>query len=509
MSDNSRGLAQRFIENVRIGFALMFVTVAFVTWQLAVIIYNIYFHPLRHFPGPKLWIASCLVRHYYAIIGSFDDKIREFHLQYGEVVRFSPYELSFRTAAAWKDIYGHNRVQMPKGLFYSPDETPNISFSNDADHSRYRKSMANAFSEKSLRQQESLIKQYIDEMIHKLRDVATSQTPADMVKWYNLVGFDLIGDLAFGKSFGGLRDITYHEWVANIFEFAKVGQVVNMCRDYPWLLHIFRIVMKLSSGNDAKQRQSDHARAVSLERIHNDNLHGRGDFMDSLLQTGKNKDLLSEDEVISNANILLIAGAETTSTALSGTTFWLLKTPVALARVTQEVRSTFTAEEDIHFISTSTKLPYLNACLEEGMRRYPPISGILPRWTLSSTNISGYMVPPKSLVAVHQSAANWSDTNFHRPLDFCPERWLPESTRNPQSPFYGDNRDAMQAFSIGPRNCIGRNLAYNEMRVILARVLWNFDLTLSPESSSWDKQKAFSFWEKGPLMVQLQLRDEE
>jgi len=112
----------------------------------------------------------------------------------------------------------------------------------------------------------------------------------------------------------------------------------------------------------------------------------------------------------------------------------------------------------------------------------------------------------QSLVAVHQSAANWSEDNFHRAKDFCPERWLPESVREPGSPFYNDNRDAMQAFSVGPRNCIGKNLAYNEMRVILARVLWNFDLTLCRESNQWNKQKAFSFWEKGPLMTLLRQR---
>lgn len=68
------------------------------------------------------------------------------------------------------------------------------------------------------------------------------------------------------------------------------------------------------------------------------------------------------------------------------------------------------------------------------------------------------------------------------------------------SPFYNDNRDVLQPFSIGPRNCIGRNLANNEMRVILARVLWNFDLELCAESSEWEKQRSFLLWEKRPLM---------
>lgn len=41
------------------------------------------------------------------------------------------------------------------------------------------------------------------------------------------------------------------------------------------------------------------------------------------------------------------------------------------------------------------------------------------------------------------------------------------------------------------------------MRLILARVLWNFDLELMPESNAWNEQKILSFWDKGPLNVRL------
>jgi hypothetical protein len=47
------------------------------------------------------------------------------------------------------------------------------------------------------------------------------------------------------------------------------------------------------------------------------------------------------------------------------------------------------------------------------------------------------------------------------------------------------------------------SLAYVEMRLILARMLWNFDLEMMPESEQWNEQKIFSFWDKGPLDVKL------
>ena len=78
---------------------------------------------------------------------------------------------------------------------------------------------------------------------------------------------------------------------------------------------------------------------------------------------------------------------------------------------------------------------------------------------------------------------------------------------DPASPFYTDSRAVLQPFSVGPRNCIGRNLAYNEMRLILARVLWNFDLELCDESKGWSDQKAYILWEKPPLLCKLSFRE--
>lgn len=48
-----------------------------------------------------------------------------------------------------------------------------------------------------------------------------------------------------------------------------------------------------------------------------------------------------------------------------------------------------------------------------------------------------------------------------------------------------------------------RSLAYVEMRTILARVLYNFDLTMSPQSDGWTNQKNFNLWERSPLLAYL------
>lgn len=59
-------------------------------------------------------------------------------------------------------------------------------------------------------------------------------------------------------------------------------------------------------------------------------------------------------------------------------------------------------------------------------------------------------------------------------------------------------------FSTGPRDCIGKNLAYAEIRLIMSRLLWNFDIELVDGYEKWNEnQRVFFVWQKGPLMVKL------
>lgn len=168
-------------------------TLAFVAYQLFLVIQSIYLHPLAHFPGPKLWIAFPLIRYLMQARGTFDKQLLKFHAQYGEVVRFDQDSLSFTTAQAWKDIYGygHGPIQWPKVEFRPPGAVPNILLSNDADHTRYRKALSWSFSDQALRLQENLIGNYVDMLINALREEAKARKDVDMTMWYNLATFDI------------------------------------------------------------------------------------------------------------------------------------------------------------------------------------------------------------------------------------------------------------------------------------------------------------------------------
>ncbi|TEY32156.1 hypothetical protein BOTCAL_0747g00020 [Botryotinia calthae] len=462
----------------------------------------LYYHPLSRIPGPSLWIAFPLFRHLSSIRGRHVIDLRALHQKYGEAVRFGPNEVSFITAQAWRDIYGHGHKQLPK-VVRSTQSRRDIISANDIDHSRYRRSISHGFSAKALQEQEPLMKGYIDKLIIKLKEHAESRSPVDMVKWYNVTTFDLIGDLAFGQSFGGLETSGYHFWVSTLFDSVRVLSYIALMDTYPMLFQLVKPFMPTGLAG-VKERQDEYTISTVQKRLTKPKNSGSTDFMDSMLRNYGEIEGLSDEELAENASVLVIAGSETTATLLSGVTFLLLKNPVAMEKLKDEVLSVIKSEEDITFTNISANLPYMLACLDEALRCYPPVPTGIQRYTVAPTTvISGYEVPQNTKVAVHQSSAYHSSMNFYKPECFIPERWLPEAKNDPKSPFFNDNRDVFQPFSTGPRNCVGKNLAYNEMRIILTRIIWNFDLELCPESQAWDKQKSYILWDKPQLMCKL------
>lgn len=152
------------------------------------------------------------------------------------MVRYSPDELSFISAEAWRDIYGFRENALPKDpSFYgliqlSRDKSPSIFTADQDHHPRVRKALSYAFSEKALRDQEPFVKHYVDLLIQRLRGIADAEdNRVDLVKWYNFTTFDIIGDLAIGRSFDCLQDSAYHSWVDAFWKSIKISPYAR-----PW-----------------------------------------------------------------------------------------------------------------------------------------------------------------------------------------------------------------------------------------------------------------------------------
>jgi cytochrome P450 len=464
-------------------------------------IYNIYLHPLRKFPGPKLAACSNICYIWWTISGEIHAKLKELHDQYGDVVRISPSTLVYRSANAWKDIYGHRKhgassfIKDPKYYIPSPNGGHILS-AGDADHARQRRLLSHAFSERALREQESLVQHYVDLLVEKLRaECAFSRSTVDMMKWYNYTTFDIIGDLAFGEPFDCLQDNRYHPWVKMVFQSVKMSVYLRLIHLYPMLESL---VKRLLPKKAARMRNEHWHMSKDKVGRRLDLQTSRPDFMSCILRHNDERGM-TRQEIEANAGVLILAGSETTATLLSGCTFYLLKHPGKYNKLVQEIRGGFQKQDDISFLSVA-RLPYLHAVLEESLRLYPPVPGYLPRKVpMGGASIDGQYVPGGVSVSVVPFSASRAKSNFVEPESFIPERWL--ENRDPR--YESDNREASQPFSFGPRNCLGKNLAYAEMRLIVAKLLWNFDMTLHKDCRDWDDQTSYIIWQKPSLMVEL------
>lgn len=190
---------------------------------------------------------------------------------------------------------------------------------------------------------------------------------------------------------------------------------------------------------------------------------------------------ITKNELEKTCETLVIAGSDTSSTLLSGATFYLLHNPAVYSKLKVEVRSAYKSDSEIDMTNVNS-LSYLLAVLNESLRAHPPVSGTHFRTTRAGgATVAGRFVPAGTHVGFAHWAAYHSEANWHRANEFVPERWLKEG----ETEFAHDDRKCFQPFSVGPRNCIGMNLAHAEVRVILAKMVFNFDMELVDPEEDW------------------------
>lgn len=149
----------------------------------------------------------------------------------------------------------------------------------------------------------------------------------------------------------------------------------------------------------------------------------------------------------------------------------LLKNPSKLTLLTHEIRSTWPTYSSITLSAVNNSAPYLIAVLNESLRYFPPVpTGFERRISQPGGEvISGVFIPEGTAVQVSQWAAHHSEENFADPEVFVPERWLDgedvvgmgddgkaKGKWKREEKYEGDRRGAMQPFSFGPRNCLGK-----------------------------------------------------
>ncbi|KAG8164141.1 hypothetical protein KVR01_006059 [Diaporthe batatas] len=393
-------------------------------------------------------------------------------------------------------IYGHpkqGQKKFIKAAVYDKGERRIANERDPVEHARQRKLLSNAFSARALRDQEVVIHHYVDLLVQQLNKLGSGGSrPVDVSAAWNWLTFDVIGDLAYGESFGAIAEGSSY-WSSLILDAILWASVVRLMKRNL----IFKLVLPFfwPKGMEEKlQKHKELAVRKAKKRLELGTSLDRQDFFSHLIK----ENALTERSLIGNARSLLVAGSETTASGLAGITYHLLRNPTCLAKLYEEVRSAFGSYEQITGDSTAA-LPYLHGAIEEGLRLFPPVAFGLPR-DCPGAVIDGVYIPEGVVVATENYAISRDPRYWADPESFRPERWIGEGL--------GDDKRAFQPFSTGPRACLGLNLAYLEMRIALAKVIFVFDLEMVSEIDDWTAAcKSYGMWKKPELLVKFRPRE--
>lgn len=198
---------------------------------------------------------------------------------------------------------------------------------------------------------------------------------------------------------------------------------------------------------------------------------------------------LTDEELRDELMTLLVAGHETTATALTWALYWIHKVPEVRQQLLAELQ---TVDPGDH--GALSRLPYLNAVCCETLRIYPVGMLTFPRVTTSRVELGGYSLEPGTIVIgsiylTHRRKEIYPDPDRFRPERFLERRFSPYE----YLPFGG-----------GARRCIGMTFAQFEMKLVISGILSSFELALADNRSARPMRRGVT---AGPSPIRLVVRD--
>ncbi|KAJ9603454.1 hypothetical protein H2200_012232 [Cladophialophora chaetospira] len=439
---------------------------------LWVMVYRVFFHPLAAYPGPFASKLSDLPAIFYAATTQ-DTYVRYAqHRKYGSVVRTGPNELCFSDAASIKDIYGQSGEPCLKAPFlydgFTLTGTSSVFSTTDRNlHARMRRLMSHGFSQQGVLQFQSDIIAKVERFLH---NVSSAAQPVNIHDPAHELYRDTISLLSFGQSFNLLE--------GKESQGAKdIETYFNICP----LFGRFPLAKYLPFGDFGAARDA-RPRIIKFSQSCIDDLRQRlrkGTVQSSLLRhmveakDGETGTEFSNEELIENVVIFILAGSGTTATTLIYLLYELGKRPEMQKRLEDEIRNAFPDQSVFPNFEVATDLPYLNCVVQEVLRLRGPIPTVAPRVSPGKI-IGGKYVPAGVIVSNVPYSTQRDPTAFPNPEEFSPDRWA-----NP-SP---EMKIMHRPFATGPRNCIGMHLARVQLLITVCAIYQRYEVELDPKTT--------------------------
>ncbi|RAK75024.1 cytochrome P450, partial [Aspergillus fijiensis CBS 313.89] len=381
---------------------------------VGICIYRLYFHPLAKYPGPFFAkITTWRAVYHGKSVDLYVDIWRchqKYVLKQGLSFVSAPHRIVFASSTGFHDIYDFGKnVQKSQSYHSIPLIKGAYSTLNIVDkkvHGRKRRILSQGLSDQNLRLLEASLLKVVDHLCDRLSEKQDNFSPVvasdtedgwtcakNMAEWSGFYTFDVMTELVFGRSFNTLDTNTHHYILDGIMSQMRR---MSLLTEEPLIekLHLGRF---LYPGAMAKAlRFSQAGRSIMEDRKRHPN-PGAADICTKLLsakdpETGEG---FPFQELWAESNLLIVAGSDTTSTAMAAAFFYLSRCPRALSQATHEIRRAFTSINDICPGSpTLASCSYFRACIDEAMRLTPSVAGALWREVLpGGAMVDGEFVP--------------------------------------------------------------------------------------------------------------------
>ncbi|KAF5379018.1 hypothetical protein D9615_006079 [Tricholomella constricta] len=503
-------------------------------------------HGIRSIPGPFLakftdaWLGL-VSKH-----GHRSEVVHAMHQKYGPFVRLAPNHISIAEPDALAIVYAHGNGAL-KSNFYDAFVSIRRGVFNTRDrfeHARKRKIVSHIFSQKSVVEFEPHIRLHVKDLMKQwdrlclgaLKDASGDDGDGwygrdgrlwlDCLPWVNYLAFDIVGDLAFGAPFGMIeaaKDIAKvprnqagamdsygkddSSGEVDVDEVPAV-KILNGRGEYsmalgvlpPWWRPFVRLIPWYRRGSADVKTLAGIAIMAVKKRLSMPT--DRVDLL-SKLKAGRdsNGNPMGREELTAEALTLLIAGSDTTSNSTCAIIYHLASNPHTQAKLHAELDEQLGTEDELAATADQVKrLPYLEACINEGLRIHSTSALGLPRVVPEGgLTVLGQFFPEGTVVSVpsytiHRDTGIWGeDVEVYRP-----ERWFERDQAAMQKTF--------NPFSVGPRACVGRNLAFLELQIICASLLRRYEFVLRDPEMPLETSEGFL---RKPLkcMVGIKRRD--
>ncbi|KAF1953456.1 cytochrome P450 [Byssothecium circinans] len=452
--------------------------VGFVVYWLGLVVYRLVFHPLAKFPGSKWAAATTWYEAYYEIVkgGQFSKKISELHDQYGPIIRVTPDEIHIRDSHFFDTIYPAG-VHLDKVGWDSRFGSENglLMTVHAAAHKRRRAALAPMFSRRSILDFIHIIHRHIDTFADRLHEFESRKEPINLTNVFPALTGDIIMDYFFGFNQGHLQNPefeSFHE------AFKNMGPTGHVATQFPSILPLME---KIPDWLVCKM-QPDAKRLLDFRRqnknLINQTLQGTDLKVNDAPKTVFHEILSSkhlpaadksqkrlEDEALT----IVAGGVETTAYTLTIATYHIAANPAIYTRLHADLVAALPNRSSFD-LQTLEQVPYLKACIMEAVRLSYGLSARNPRTHDREIRYGEWVIPRRTCVSMSIPDLSHDEKIFPESRGFVPERWLDGGEKGLEQ--------YMVCFGRGTRSCLGINLAWTELYLVLGMMFRGYKFKL-------------------------------